>query len=691
MLALCGVLASLFGGIGADLPDAVVFESFDSGTLPPIVQLNHATAKVVSKDARRVLQVYFQKVDWPNVFFSAGDKPWDWSSYQGIAVDIFNPEEQPLSVCMRVDNEGADGVNNCLTHCIEAPPKQWTTMMTRFVRNPKPFWGMRGVPVWGPLPSGKEIDLTRIVAFQIFLPRPTRPHRLVIDNIRLFGKGEPLEDMVSLPFVDRFGQYKHEDWPCKIHSEEDLVAEARKEEKTLARFSSDFSRNPFRGWAKGPKLEATGWFRTEKLDGKWWLVTPDGRLFFSLGMDCLGTWERTFVEKRDDWFEWLPNRNIESPYQELYQFAENPHSMADILQGGGWTFSFYGANLIRKYGGPWKDRWRQSAYGRLDSWGFNTIGAWAQEDVLEKSPLPFTAITGIHGEVRRIEAGSGYWSKMYDVYDPSFAVRVDSSVGPMASKYASNPLCIGFFVDNELGWEDPRRATLSSPTDQPCRKMLIQQLMDKYGSSEQLCRAWEIPETDWDHLRLPSSPNATCRSDMDRYVYDFAKTYFLTVRNVVKKYAPHHLYLGCRFAGKPEEPVIRACAEVADVISVNLYNYTLDAAEWTGQNDYNKPVLVGEFHFGALDRGMFHPGLCPTRDQTERARAYRRYVESVASCPVFVGCHWFQYIDEPITGRWFDGENYNIGFVSVTDSPYPELVTAARRINHRIYDVRYKR
>jgi hypothetical protein len=57
----------------------------------------------------------------------------------------------------------------------------------------------------------------------------------------------------------------------------------------------------------------------------------------------------------------------------------------------------------------------------------------------------------------------------------------------------------------------------------------------------------------------------------------------------------------------------------------------------------------------------------------------------VADCPNFVGCHWFQYVDEPITGRWFDGENYNIGLVDVTDTPYFELRVAAQRANSEVY------
>ena len=57
--------------------------------------------------------------------------------------------------------------------------------------------------------------------------------------------------------------------------------------------------------------------------------------------------------------------------------------------------------------------------------------------------------------------------------------------------------------------------------------------------------------------------------------------------------------------------------------------------------------------------------------------------------PAFVGCHWFQYVDEPLTGRSFDGENYNIGFVTVTDTPYPELVAAARQVHVSAYVRRF--
>ncbi len=45
--------------------------------------------------------------------------------------------------------------------------------------------------------------------------------------------------------------------------------------------------------------------------------------------------------------------------------------------------------------------------------------------------------------------------------------------------------------------------------------------------------------------------------------------------------------------------------------------------------------------------------------------------------------------DQPLTGRQYDGENYNIGFVTVTDTPYPEMVKAAREVHAEAYRRRW--
>ena len=405
-------------------------------------------------------------------------------------------------------------------------------------------------------------------------------------------------------------------------------------------------------------------------------------MFFSVGVDCLNTLGQTFIEKRESWFEWLPPEDGE--FKPAFGYARNVHSMAETIGGKGRTFDFYRANLIRNHGSDWPEKWRQSSYARLKAWGFNTMGCWSADDVRSHSPLPFVNWAPITGDFRRIEGGGGYWGKMPDVYDPKFAQAVESSVGPLAKQFAANRLCIGYFVDNEVAWDAIERGPLASPADQPCRIEMVRRLESKYGSLDALNKAWGTDAATWEELRVPDQPNEACRADLDEWVYSFAHRYFEIVKGALRRHAPNQLYLGCRFAWSHPR-AIRACADVADVVSFNLYRTAIKSDEWTGKNDLGKPIIIGEFHFGALDRGMFHTGLVPTSDQNDRAAHFRRYVQSVADCPAFVGCHWFQYVDEPLTGRVYDGENYNIGLVDVTDTPYPELISAAKEANAEVY------
>ena len=174
------------------------------------------------------------------------------------------------------------------------------------------------------------------------------------------------------------------------------------------------------------------------------------------------------------------------------------------------------------------------------------------------------------------------------------------------------------------------------------------------------------------------------REDLESFYTRIAEEYFQISRDVVKQCAPHNLYLGCRFAWVNDRGA-RAAAKYCDVIGYNLYQDTVDSFRLPAGVD--RPVRVGEFHFGALDRGMFHTGLRPTASQQARAAAYRNYVTGAVRNPYLVGTHWFQYSDQATTGRG-DGENYQIGLVDICDNPYPETIQAVREVGQQMYKTR---
>jgi hypothetical protein len=240
-----------------------------------------------------------------------------------------------------------------------------------------------------------------------------------------------------------------------------------------------------------------------------------------------------------------------------------------------------------------------------------------------------------------------------------------------------------------LAWGDElslATAALASPSEQAAKKVFLADLQKKYGAIEKLNNAWGVSHSSWAALAESRTPpdEQKAKEDLGAFYTKIAEEYFRHCREAVKQVAPDNLYLGCRFAWVNDRGA-RAAAKFCDVIGYNLYRD--DVADFELPEGLDKPVVIGEFHFGALDRGMFHTGLRPTASQRDRAAAYRNYVTGALRNPHFVGAHWFQFGDQATTGRG-DGENYQIGLVDICDKPYPETIEAVRKVGNAMYKTR---
>ncbi len=697
------VVSVVQGEGNASLPDRVLY-TFEEGK--PLELRTHRTQVRLERrrapQGKQALYVEFLEGEWPNIAFYAGNPPWDWRGYTGLCLTVRNPGKENMQFGVRVDDDPrADGAQFCRQGwgMIEAG-KTRTFVLPLASYDPMSI-GMRGLP--NPRPDVSSVSLTtinplrleHIVSLMIFMHRPQPGTPLIIDDIRLVAW---LPDPKTLrDLVDEFGQYTGADWRGKLKSAREFAQRIRAEQRDLQAHppSPDFDK--YGGWLKGPRLQATGYFRTEKVKGKWWLVTPNGTPFLSIGMDCANLGEATMITGREHLFRWLPKDD--EPLAHHRWFASG------VIRGPvkeGMVYNFYSANLRRKYGDHFRERWAEVTLQRLRSWGFNTIGAWSEWELLRAGKIPYTVILHIGGEHARVSSGIDFWGKMHDPFDPRFEQSVRQAIEAVAKRVGDDPYCIGYFIDNELSWTGGYEegglyglafGALSEDAEQsPAKRALIEQLRTKYGTISALNSAWNTAYPDWETLAKPQRITATStpeqRKDLRIFVLQLAERYFSTVRRVLKEYAPNHLYLGARFAWV-HPAVLQVASNYCDVLSFNIYSKSV-AGWWEPTlSQVDKPAIGGEFHFGSLDSGMFHPGLVPATSQRHRAEMYRNYLYSVADHPQFVGCHWFQYIDQPTTGRWFDGENYNIGFVSITDTPYPELVAMARKVNREVYARRY--
>lgn len=321
----------------------------------------------------------------------------------------------------------------------------------------------------------------------------------------------------------------------------------------------------------------------------------------------------------------------------------------------------------------------------------NTLANASSRELYMQSKTPYVATVWVRG-TEKIEASSGYQGKFHDVFHPSFRQELKRSLSYQASE-AGDPWCLGFFIENELSWGRDRSlalATLASGPQQVAKMVFLDDLRTKYGSIEQLNDAWGTGHESWEAMlesrEQPAEENA--KDDLDAFYQKIATTYFKTVREEMKAVAPHILYLGCRLAWANSDIVVRTAAKYCDVISYNKYEYSVSNVGLPEGVD--KPIMIGEYHFGALDRGLFHVGIKSASDQVDRGRKFQDYVESALTNPYIVGAHWFQYMDQCVTGRG-DGENYNVGLVSIADRPHPEMVAAMRETGNQLYEIRLNR
>ena len=665
------------------------------------------------------LRVTFRAAEWPSVNWRApADIPWDLHETGLVAFDVFNPGDAPVSLCVRADDDpSADG----------GPKHSYTGNATPLAPHGRRTFvadlgggggdpmihGMQGAPTLSltfPGTGGMAPEALRtlwngtdphhIRALQLFLHNTASDTPLVIERIRILPppKVGPWDKI-----VDGYGQYTRAEWPGKVHADSDIAAARRAEVAQIARHPALSERDLWGGWMGGKPVAAPGrFFHAARSGGKWWLVTPAGNPFLSFGANTVTYNEETIVsgDVRKGMFAALPD--AAGPFGAFYGTASNVFK--GPLPTGAKTFDFYQANLYRKYGTGWKVAWGDTTINRFRSWGFNTIGNWSDERLERTDRMPYTASLYIGGSHKRVSSGNDYWQPMHDPFDPQFALDCAEAMrlyAPPAMR--ADPWCIGYFADNELSWGGDGNAKPSPPpmhyglaynalrlvaADSPAKRAFVAQLKVKYSTVDQFNAAWGTKFSAWADLdapyTAPAVPPPAMEADMSAYLTAFARAYFTTMRAAIKTADPNHLYLGCRFATFTPE-AIKEAAAACDLVSLNVYATSLAGVEWDFTDSLGKPCLLSEYHFGALDRGMFHPGLVPVKDQKARGEAYRSYVHSIVSRPAFVGAHYFQYTDEPLTGRSLDGENFGIGFVSVTDAPYPELVEAARETHRAAY------
>jgi len=480
----------------------------------------------------------------------------------------------------------------------------------------------------------------------------------------------------SVAFVDTFGQQTRLTWPGKIATVDDMIAAKNSE---VAGNSLPYAADSFGGITGSTNYGASTAFRTIKQGGRWFLVTPLGNRFFSLGVNEIGSEAWTPVDDHANMFTDLAN--IKSAYPELWSVRE-----------GQYGFVPYEVNLARKYGKSWRATSEKQFVKRLKTWGFNTIGINSWDTMVSNQQITSTfggLVEGVHG---RFVAYDG--RTMHDVFDPQFYAEAKSTCETrILETGGANSKNLGIFLDNELPWgnklsSDVRyRYALAvgslNATATYSHRRLIVLLRARYANVAQLNAAWGSTFASWaalenGHVAIPTSSTDAMIKDFSDFGYLFAQKYFSSVKTALTELNYKGLYLGCRFTATEVVPeVLKAAKESCDVISVNIYNAS-PTSVCPELKSLDCPLLISEFAFGATDLGRVGVPLYATQTETARVDAYKRFMAEIQTWPNIVGAHWYRWEDFPATGKLEGGDNMSMGLVSITDSPYTTLTAQTK-------------
>ena len=385
---------------------------------------------------------------------------------------------------------------------------------------------------------------------------------------------------------------------------------------------------------------ATGFFRAEIMDGRWFIIDPDGYAFIHKGVACV-----------------TPGTSVN-----------------------------HKAAVVSKWGN--NDVWCTFANGWLKTNGFNGAGAWSDVARLrsQAEPVVYTVIITPMSNCRNYHknlvggynnAGwQGYEYNIIRVFDPLFETYMDNACKTLA-QYKNDKYLLGYFVDNELPWVNDaldRHIKYLSTTD-PCYIAAKEWLDQRKGKNATLS---DITEEDrnafWDF---------------------YAGKYFKMAKDYITKYDPNHLFLGSRFNQAKEELanpyIFQTAGKYCDIISINHYReWEPVAARMTNWEAWaQKPFMITEFYTKGEDSGFANTTGAGwlVRTQRDRGLFYQNFIIKLLRSKGCVGWNWFRYQDNDPEDLTTDPSNRdsNKGLVNITYDPYVDLMDLCKRTNDRVY------
>lgn len=392
------------------------------------------------------------------------------------------------------------------------------------------------------------------------------------------------------------------------------------------------------GGSKEINFPSTSFFRINRDDRRWWLVTPEGNAFLSHGVN--------HVERK--WMERFYNIDF---WKKKYHSIEIPETAIS-------------ESFITKV----KDD--------LEFIGWNTLGCHSPTNYYPEMFIPYVHrlrfVETHHYEEHERE-------DFPDVFSDEFAKYCDRKAAEEAAPRRDDPFLLGYSLTdcpiftykdaaphgyNIYGWKSRRQPTWPEVLrnlgpESPGKREYVKTVKDIYnGKIADFNRTYG---TEFSSFReLEKTVNWRELSDFDNKTEerdDFAfllkvidKCYEVEVA-ALKKHDPNHLILGDKLNGNTDTPeeIIEVAARHFDLIFFQYYAFWEDLEPWLERcaraTRGEKPLFHGDSSVSVPNANMPNPFGPHCKDQYERADRFRELYYNAFKRTDFVGWNWCGWMD----------------------------------------------
>jgi hypothetical protein len=380
------------------------------------------------------------------------------------------------------------------------------------------------------------------------------------------------------------------------------------------------------------KSTATGFFRTEKINNRWWVIDPVGNAFIVKAVNSIkiGT---------------SPNNKI--AFDSIYKTGDN---------------------------------WILQTYQQLKNIGFNSSGSWSEVELIRnmnetrKTHFVYTTQLNIlsdFAKTKEKKSANGEMSVLAYIFDADFETFVKNKCSKLEA-IKNDPNLLGHFSDNELAFQDNLIKKFAS-------------INDKRNPAYLFLKKW-LNENNVDSLNYT-------KVQSEQFSAAVGNEYYKIVAVNLKKFDPNHMYIGSRIhaAVKDNTYFLNTMDKYVDIASINYYGFwnLSEKHKKLFSTQLTKPYFITEFYTKGEDSkmGNITGAGWLVKTQNDRGNHYQNFCLHLLKEANCVGWHWFKYQDNDPEDKLADPSNNdsNKGIVNTRYQAYNVLTDKMKQINEQVF------